>query len=299
MSSCISHHTLICYGFLLQPWYLEVQRPGQVLSDFRVEKRHRIQHFLLEGFCCDGTKLYSVERQLPEDTYWLVVYDISRAAAMDDSPRSLDKVRVRDMSKYYQPRVDSRSHQVYVPCMESGVRMFRCQGDRILPGNRRIRCVKKPTTVAVNTAGNIYVCDDASGSVYLVSVSEDRVINQLHRPAHVHLHECANHVSVFSETILVCYGNNKLVTYSHDSQVPTQLLKTPEGLGEVSSINTDGHTSFLLTDLENDSLFVLDRAGNFSHRLQLDVGVPRCCAVVQSQIWLGVDDRSIAVISPK
>lgn len=91
--------------------------------------------------------------------------------------------------------------------------------------------------------------------------------------------------------MLVCYRPNTLVIYRSDRPSRGQVLQTPEGLKNVSSITTDGHLSFIVTDEWNKSLYVLDRAGNLRHRIQPDTrtdsGSLQDCAVVQSQLCLG------------
>ncbi len=110
-------------------------------------------------------------------------------------------------------------------------------------------------------------------------------------------------MSVLGETVLVSYGDNTLVAYLSDSPTPDQVLQTPEGLRYMSSITTDGHSSFLMTDSKT-GVYVLVRKGNLRHRIEPDTSTDHTdglglqdCAVVQSQLWLGLRLRSIAVMS--
>ncbi len=185
----------------------------------------------------------------------------------------------------------------------------------------------KSGCVAVNTADSIYICDYATRTVCLVSVSGDSVITQLGVPAEVQTHGVLRykhktelrsipyHASVLGERILVCYGKNTVATYHHDSPTPVQVLQTSKLPSvqsyispTVSSITTDGQRNFLITEKTNNSVIVLDKAGNIRHRIQpeSDSGAAhnaygpslQDCAVVQSQLLLGYEDGSIAVVSP-
>ncbi len=68
-----------------------------------------------------------------------------------------------------------------------------------------------------------------------------------------------------------------------------EVLKTPKGLGNVSSISTDGHSSFLITDTNSNAVFVLDEGGKFRLNVTEDLGL-QDSVVTQSQLWLGYTD---------
>ncbi len=285
-------------------------------------RQHKIQvGTRLRGFCCDGNRLYCVERWRRGDhTDWLTMYKIS--GTPNDAPILLDKVPVKGVFQDCPPRVDSSSHRVYVPCEDAGVRILHCQDGLVLSStDPLLRCVWDSVSIAVNTADSVYVCDYANSAVCLVSVSEDRVITELplsaklktyKRPKGHHYDpemtmrhkewirdDIPYHVSVLGETVLVCYGRNTLVTYRRDSSTAGQVLQTPEGLVNVSSITTDSHSSFLVTDRDTDSVFVLDCRGHLRHKIHATKGSGglQDCAVVQSQLWLGYGGGSITVMS--
>ena len=258
----------------------------------RKARQHWIQHgnWLL-GFCFDDSKIYCVEERLKNETYCLAVYDIG--GAENGSLSLLDTVLVRNVRlKYCRPSIDG-SHQVYVPCQESGVRVFRYQDGRLLPVRDPLKCVKDAWSICVNTADTVFVGDWNTKPVCLVNASKDTVIRRLERP--IQVWATPYHVSVVGDTVLVCYGDNTLVTYRRDSSTPGQVLQTPEGVKEVTSITTDSHSSsFIITD--NHSVFVLDEKFLW-HRVYTGAGGLVVCIVVQSQLWLGYRNGKIAVLT--
>ncbi len=193
-----------------------------------------------------------------------------------------------------RPRVDS-SHRVYVPSGRSGVKIFHYQDGRLLPARDPLKCVGDPWSICVNTADTVFVCDWGTLSVCLVNVSSDTVIRRLERPAQIQ--DLPRHISVLGHTVLVCYGDNTLVTYHSDSPTPGRVLQTPEGLDEVRSITTDSHSSsFLVTD--KYAVYALSDKLIW-HRIYTDDRWLQDCAVVQSKLWLGYEDGDIAVLTSR
>ncbi len=271
--------------FLLQP-------PVE-FGKLREIRRHRIQRgYFLCGLCYDDNKLYCVEWH-KGDIYSLTVYDI--AGAGNGNLRLLDSVEVESVSMDCRPRIDTRTQWVYVPCAGAGVDVFRWEDNRLRPVRMPLMCVEGTASLAVNTADTVFVCARESSSVCLVSVSEDTVIRLLKAP--VHLPYYPNHVSVLGETVLVCYGDNTLVAYQRHSPTSGRILETPEGLEKVTSITTDSHSSFLVTDWSRgDSVFVLGDRGDLRHKIPRGEGLWDC-AVVQSELWLGGYTEYIAVMT--
>ena len=193
-----------------------------------------------------------------------------------------------------RPCVDS-SHRVYVPCGESGVRIFRCLDGRLLPARDPLRCVRDACSICVNTADTVFVCDRDTESVCLVNVSTDTVIRRLEKPAQEQ--NSPYHISVLWQTVLVCYDYTTLVIYRTDSPTPGRVLQTPEGLGRVISITTDCQSSsFLVTD--QHSVYVLSDKLIW-HRIYTGDRLSHDCAVVQSQLWLGYNDGDISVLTSR
>ena len=296
-----------------------------VVQQYRIQVGDR-----LAGLCCDGDTLYCVEKQ-GYDTNWLTAYDIS--GALCDGPRLLDRLDLKTVAPPLSPllrmspchpRVDSNSHRVYVPCMERGIWLVHHQNGRLQPDWNPLRFWANSGSVAVNTADSIYVCDYVKRSVCLVKVYmpiPSMVIRRLDTPGrpannwfkqkgnkhHTDVANIPHHVSVLEGTVLVSYDQNTLMAYRSDSAAPVHVL--PE-LGYtsmiLSSITTDSHSSFVITDKSSNSLVVLDKAGNILHRIQPDTdsgasnsGGLIDCAVLQSQLWLGYEDGAIAVMSSR
>ncbi len=302
--------------------------PEELSRNLRVTRRHRIQYDRLAGFCCDDSKLYCVEQQQRQQwnaTYWLTVYEIrdDMSTTRYGGLRLLDRISVEGLSENCQPRVDRISGRVYVPYEADGVGVFHFMNGHFMSAGFRVRCVKA-AGVTVHGQDSVFASDIKSGTVCQVSVSEDIVIR--HTPAtfscvyyipkmrplkekyklsKVMEQECTKvpripfHVSVLGETVLVNYDKNTLVMYHSDC--PGQKLKASEKVLKVSSITTDGHSNFLVTDEEADSVFVLDREGKYRDKIQPNLGKHswglQDCAVFQAQLWLGYKDGSLVVMS--
>lgn len=241
--------------------------------------RHSTRRYgKLTGLCYDDNKLYCLGWQ-GNSPHWLAVYETD--ATEDGSLRLLGSAWVGDVPTDCRPRVDS-FHRVYVPCHTAGVRVFHYQNGSLLPAREPLRCVWTAISIAVNTLDTVYVCNWEPISVCVVSVSADTVIRQLERPAQV---PAPRHIAVLGETALVCYGDNTLVLYDSNSLTSDQVLRTPEGLEEVTSVTTDSFSSsFLVTDRR--AVFVLDDKGLWHRIYTGDYGLVDC-VVAQSQLWLG------------
>ncbi len=204
----------------------------------------------------------------------------------------LDSVQLRmnvPIHGYCRPRVDPVSSIVYVPCTYApSVFMYSCLGDRLVERGS-LKCAENAVvSFAVNKAHSLYVCD--SQSVRMVNPFTRAEIRKLDKPEQVS-DATPRHVSVLGETALVCYGDNTLVTYRSDSPTVDKVLQTPEELGKVTNIATDGHSSFLVTD-RRTGVLLLDREGNPQYMIQPSHGTwgLQDCAVQsmwQSQLWLG------------
>ncbi len=75
---------------------------------------------------------------------------------------------------------------------------------------------------------------------------------------------------MLGSTVLVYYGNNTLVIYRGGSSTPGQVLLAPTKLQKVSSITTDGHSNFTVTEKASGSYdaYSVDRRGRLHHRIQ-------------------------------
>ncbi len=256
----------------------------------------------LSGLCCYDGKLYTVEENTEDYKIKLAMYDISGAGGANLI--LLDSVQLRGRGWQY-PRVDQHGlGLVYVPCREAGTRIFRCEGSRLVSARDPLTCVERARSLAVYTEDTVYICDRTSNTVCLVSVSTDTVVSRLEKPEQVGGYT-PDHVSVLGETILVCYGKNTLVAFHSDSPTLGQVLQTPEGLVDVSSISTDGHSRFLVTCHTPKSVYVLDISGDVQDIIQPNLSdLPddvtlQDCAVAQSQLWVQYYWGHIVVMSPQ
>ncbi len=256
-------------------------------------EQHRVQWGeRLRGLFWDNKNLYTVEERAEgrSSSSWLCLYERRPGK---EPLRLLDSVELGKLMYGVRPRVDMQTHDVYVLCEGQGVKVFRCEGGHLVIV-KTLTCVKYVVSVAVNARDSIYVCDkDIEDAVLLVNVGTDKIVDRLQKPPQAGGGR-PRRVAVLAESVLVCYGRNTVVLYSKGDSVPARILQQGSGLGpKVSSIATDGHSSFLLTDW--DTVSVLDDRGNLYHRHRhterlLD------CAVVNSQLWLGCYDPGSVVV---
>ncbi len=253
----------------------------------------------LWGFCYDENKIYCVEGWDEDGVcsyrYCLSMYESN---GQGGTLSLLDSILLGE--RCFRPRADRQSHKVYIPCGKNGVKIFRCVESRLMTVGT-LGCVRRAVDVAVMSVDSICVCDWEHYRVCIVNVRTDTVIRRLYRPAPAIRRPY--YVSALGKTILVCYhdygGRDTMVTYRSDSQTFDRLLRIPDGLHFVSSITTDGHSSFLVTDWDSDSVFVLDKSGTLRHRIQPCTDSRRLldCAVVQSQLWLWDGTGNIVVMA--
>ncbi len=94
------------------------------------------------------------------------------------------------------------------------------------------------------------------------------------------------------------YNEDTLVLHHTEDASPARKLHTQEALKRISGINTDGHSSFLVTSY--DYVYVLDRMGNMNYRIPAAVGDDNWlqdCAVVQSELWVAYGGQSMSGVS--
>ena len=140
-------------------------------------------HCFVFCFCERRLKLIGYEGSSNPHNYSCIIAFLT--VTVYDIGGAMESVKVRGVNSGCRLRVDSSSHWVYVPCGEAGVRIFRCQIGRLLPARDPLTCVDDAVSLAVNTSDRLYVCDRASDSVYLVSVSRDTLIMRLDTPPQV------------------------------------------------------------------------------------------------------------------
>ncbi len=249
----------------------------------------------LWGLCYDGNQLFCLEEDISRT--WLTVYGRN---VWSNTPTLLCMCSA-ELGAVGYPRADSNTHTVYVPSGQPArIRVYRWQDSKLFK-LKTLKCVRSSASVAVRSIDHVFVCDLVSRRVCLVHVSTDTVIRWLQRPDQAGS-DPPQHVASLYDTVLVCYGRKTLVTYHGDSSNPDQVyevLQIPQEMGEVTSMTTDGHSSFLVTDEWSDSVFVLDEQGHFYHRIPTDGGeYLRDCVVVNSELWLAYyNPGQIAVLT--
>ncbi len=283
-------------------YFVFLFQPSAQFRNLSETRRHKLDQMTtiagesrrhVAGLCYDDNKLYCVEYRgtdVRELDWWLTVYDIRESE--DGILNLLDSVNLMRGDDAYGslpgPCVDSL-HRVYVPCGRPGVKVFHYQDGRLLPAREPLRCVKIVKTVCTNTSDTVFVYDQDTRSIYLVSVSTDTVIRQLQGPADIR--GDPQNMSVLGQTLIVQYiyyefprSLDTLVTYHSDRLTPTQVLQTPEGLPRVESITTDRHSSSMLV-VAGHFVFAVDDKFLW-HRIYRHANALKGCAVVQSQLWL-------------
>ncbi len=194
----------------------------------------------------------------------------------------------------WDPHVDRQSGRVYIPCGHSGVCVVRYDGSKLVPVTT-LRCVRDAHRLAVVSTDTLYVMDFATVTVCLVDVNQDRVTSRLQPPGEVG-DEGPYNIAVLGDVVLVNYACPYLVIYQHGVPTPGKLIPLPQGLGEVTGLTTDHHSSFLLCD--SRSVYVLDISGNLTHTIPIPGNrEPLDCTVVGGQLWVGCSKGDIIVMS--
>ncbi len=270
-------------------------------------REHRIQEGnRIDGMCYFSGRLYVVERHndAGTDRYRLAVYSVTDK----DIPTVLDTLdlEVSDVGQSYvytdhnlQPRVDRHSGQVYIPCGHYGVRVVRYDGRKLVLVTT-LRCVKDAFNLAVVSPDTLYTSDWYSSAVYLVDVTQDRVIDRLQTPRWFK-HHLPRHITFLGDTVLVYYEGDgrSLVLYRHGDPTPDKRLQRPsQGTWFVDSLATDHHSSLLAVHRSPHNVYVLDVSGNLTHTIPLPGDrYPRDCTVVGEQLWVLCDKGEIIVMS--
>ncbi len=260
--------------------FIQFQPPVQFKSLKKKGETREIWGSHLLGLCCDDDKLYTVEAG---GGYALCMYELQGTVIV----RRLDRVSLPEerYMQYCHPRVDRRTHRVYIPCLSHGVLIFRCV-NLFLRKTGQLTCMGRAHSVTMHSPGIVVVCDVEYNVVYLVDIANDRILKIL-KPSQA-VNEVPLYASVLGESLLVSYGDNTLVLYASGGSSPGRVLATPDGLVEVFSITTDNYSSFLVTNNErgDGSVFILDVRGNCRHEIQQHIPELRDCVVIQSQLWL-------------
>ncbi len=208
-----------------------------------------------------------------------------------------DAVEVAENSQY--PRVDAHSQQVYIPDGESrGVSVVSWENN-LLTQQPSLKCAGTCDSVGVISPHTLCASNTDSGSVSVVSVTNDTVSARLSKPEEVR-DTIPWRTAVLGDNILVEYGDDNLVVYENGASSPGTMVTWPAGLQSVYGISSDGVFRFLVCDSASNAVFTLDVTGKLCDKINIDTdsGVFDC-TVVDGKLWVGCVNGDIVVMSPQ
>ena len=260
----------------------------------------------LRGLCYSEGRLYVVEGRRRSGRYSI---NLTVHSVQSDSGHitRLDTLTVlTGLGEGYGlpslcPRVDRHSRRVFVPCRDSGVIVARLDGDRLVR-ERTLTCVRRAISVDVMSPDTVYVGDIFSGSVHVVSITDDRIISTLDKPDTVR-GDRPYSLAVLGDSVLVGYGHSTLVVYRHGSPAPVRVIPRPGGLDHVRTVSTDCRSNYIVTDTRTISVFIIDSNGDLKHTVNIPDtskytnGRLEDCAVVNRQLWVGCSNGDIVIMS--
>ncbi len=143
---------------------------------------------------------------------------------------------------------------------------------------------------------------DSLNTACQVDATQDRVTARLQEPQGVE-DMGPTYIAVLGDTVLVVYTGifdlgKKVVMFRPGVSISGKVLPRPEGMGDVSGLTTDHHSSFLLVGVR--TVYVLDISGNLTHTILAFIPgyrLPWDCTVVGEQLWVGCDTGDIIVMS--
>ncbi len=208
----------------------------------------------------------------------------------------LDTVTVEED---WYPRVDGHSQQFYIPRGNSrGVSVISWEDNRLTP-QPTLECVGECWSVGVMSPHTLCACDRSSGSVSVVSVTDDTVTARLSKPEEVRDKEPWK-TAVLGDSVLVRYGGHNLVVYENGVSSPGTMVTRPAGLQSVMGMSSDGVSRFLLCDEDSNAVWTLDVAGKLCDKINIDTGSKVWdCTVVDGKLWVGCVNGDIVVLSPQ
>ncbi len=267
-----------------------LQLPGDY-SSLRETGRYKIQRGKdLCGLCFHNPRLFSVE--IKGSAYDLCMYEVTGQGLT-----LLDSVRTRNT--FWSPRVDGNTQQVYIPDSHSqGVSVVSWEDNR-LTTQTTLTCVGKCRSVGVLSPHTLCACDESSGSVSVIRVTDGTVIDTLKKPAEV-ADKKPFATAVLGSSILVLYSNSSLVVYKNGVSSPGNIVAWPAGLKFVSDISSDGVSRFLVCDYAGNAVFVLDENGKLCDKININTTSMVCdCTAGDVKLWVGCANGDIVVMSPQ
>ena len=203
------------------------------------------------------------------------------------------------------PRVHCRRRRVlvFVP-FQNRVTAVRIERDRLVI-ERTLNCVQDAVRVDAKSLNTVYVSDRSSCCVHVVDVENDRITSTLHKPDTV-TDGWPLGLAVLGDSVMVGYYGRlrKIFIYRHGSLAHVKEIPFPAGLTAMTAISTDRQRHFLVTDMEADmttrAVYVMDVRGDYRHEVKVNndsIIRIQDCAVVNRQLWVGLWDGYIVIMS--
>ncbi len=194
------------------------------------------------------------------------------------------------------PCVDGQTQQVYIPRTASrGVSVVSWDDTR-LTKQRTLTCVGECYSVGVLSPDTLCACDASSGTVSVVSVTDNTVTATLRKPAEVR-DATPKKIAVAGNATLVMYGC-KLVAYKNGVSSPGTMVSIPAGLHSVRGMSSEGVSRFFVSD--DKAVFILDVSGKLCDKISIGTDSHVVdCTVGDGKLWVGCWDGDIVVLSPQ
>ncbi len=195
------------------------------------------------------------------------------------------------------PRVDGHSQQVYIPRgLSRGVSVVSWEGNRMTP-QPTLKCVGVCWSVGVISPHTLCACDCDSGSVSVVSVTNDTVTARLNKPEEVR-DKVPRNTAVLGDSVLVWYEGHNLVVYENGVSRPGTMVTWPAGLQSVWGMSSDGVSRFFVCG--SNAVWTLDVSGKLCDKIDVDFNSEVMdCTVVDGKLFVGCYSRDIIVLSPQ
>ena len=262
----------------------------------------------LFGLCYNDGYLFVGEQETGSDrTISLAVYHVQSDR---EDITFLDRLELGtgELQWPLHPSVDFHSRHIVVPWHDSGMRVARLDGDRLVRDGV-LSCVRYVLSVSVRSPNTLYACDWISKHVHVVDIRNDKITSTLEKPDTVEENDWPQRVAVLGDRVMVSYSASAtLAVYRQDSPVAIRVIRLPyPGVG-LNALGTDRHMHFLVStglimgsahyETGSTAVVVIDVSGNIRHTLNIDTDSDiHDLAVVKRQLWLASVDRDITIMS--
>ncbi len=263
--------------------------------------------YMLYGLCYCDSKLCVVDGcGDTRHTLRLAVYKVEDDDHTARTPLSEIEIGTIDLEQSdfplgvyaFPPRIERYSQRLFVPFPGSGVTVAHLRGEDLVK-EKTLSCVKGAVSVDPMSPDIAYVCDWDKACVHAVDVTQDKILHTLESLPGELMDRRPYRIAVLGESILVGYDQAALAVYHHGSLAPVRVIPQLDKLQWVSTISTESGGHFLITDDEENCVFVLDVKGELRHRVNVctkDSAI-RDCVVVNRQLWVGCEHSNIIIMS--